>query len=419
MKRLMLIIALISMAFSTSAKDVVAYFDYKTFFSPDEGSILETYLNFEGTSVMYESIENGLEQAKLEVVVIVTKGATEVVGYSKKEVTSPKIGNMDYVNFLDQNRFLLPDGDYNLDITIKDLNDPEGKSANFKKNLRLISERNKPFFSDIQLLAGYREATEGSVLAKSGYDLLPYLSNFYPSDFSEMMFYIEAYNLDKKVGNDTPILLSYYIQDPSNNTVVSNLRKFTKTKSSSVISHIGSFQIDNLYSGSYNLIVEIRDAENKLIAETKSKIIRNKTNMDVTIGEEEINQTFAGGFNDRDSLEYFIQSLRPISETDDLHFLENMEGFDILKLKSFFYSFWLERNSEQPEAAWLEYHSRVLIANELFTTNLKEGFDTDMGRVYLKYGKHTIFGTIRIRMLDLFFMHHPWYKQNSFCCIAT
>jgi len=95
----------------------------------------------------------------------------------------------------------------------------------------------------------------------------------------------------------------------------------------------------------------------------------------------------SGGFNDRDSLEYFIQSLRPISETDDLHFLENMEGFDILKLKSFFYSFWLERNSEQPEAAWLEYHSRVLIANELFTTNLKEGFDTDMGRVYLKYGK--------------------------------
>jgi len=82
----------------------VAYFDYKTFYSPDEGSILETYLNFDGSSVNYISVDNGLVQAKLEVVVVVSKGATEIVGYSKKEVTSPEIVELEYVNFLDQNR---------------------------------------------------------------------------------------------------------------------------------------------------------------------------------------------------------------------------------------------------------------------------------------------------------------------------
>ncbi|MFT5566614.1 MAG: hypothetical protein ACI81Y_001559, partial [Glaciecola sp.] len=169
MNRLLLLLALILSTNYLSANNLVAYFDYKTFYSPEEGSILETYLNFDGTTVMYTQAENDLVQAKLEVVIIISKGATEIVDYVKKEVTSPSIKSLEYVNFLDQNRFLLPDGDYNIEIKIKDLNDPEGKISLFKKSVRLLSEKNKPFFSDIQLLAGYREAQEGSTLAKSGY----------------------------------------------------------------------------------------------------------------------------------------------------------------------------------------------------------------------------------------------------------
>ena len=389
MKRLLLAIALISVGLQLSAKDIVAYFDYKTFYSPDEGSILETYLNFDGSSVNYSALENGMMQAKIEVVVVVTKGASEIVGYSKKEVTSPEIIELNYVNFLDQNRFLVKDGDYNLDIKIKDLNDPSGANSSFKKNLRLSSESKRPFFSDIQLLAGYRQAADDSPLAKSGYDLLPYLSNFYPADFSEMMFYVEAYNLDKKIGAEKPMLLSYYIEDPSSKTVVNNMRKFHKMNSSSVVSHIGSFKLDNLYSGTYNLIVEVRDTENNLLSQTQSKIIRNKTNVNVSLNEEEINNTFVGYISNRDSLEYLTLSLRPISKSDDIEFITNVQEFDILKLKSFFYSFWYSRNSDDPKADWEEYYKNVLIAEDLFGNNLRHGFETDMGRVFLKYGKPT------------------------------
>jgi GWxTD domain-containing protein len=387
MNRLLLLLALILSTNSLSANNLVAYFDYKTFYSPEEGSILETYLNFDGTTVMYTQAENDLVQAKLEVVIIISKGATEIVDYVKKEVTSPSIKSLEYVNFLDQNRFLLPDGDYNIEIKIKDLNDPEGKISLFKKSVRLLSEKNKPFFSDIQLLAGYREAQEGSTLAKSGYDLLPYLSNFYSNEFSEMMFYVEAYNIDKKVGANEQILLSYYIEDDASKTVVNNLRKFSKVNASPVISQIGSFKIDKLYSGTYNVIVEVRDSENKLLSKTKSKILRQKSKIDISLDEEQINQTFVGAMNNRDSLEFYIKSARPISESDDLNFIRRIEEFDIIKLKSFLFSFWLDRNQTDPEGAWLAYYEKVKIANRLFDTRIKHGFDTDMGRIYLKYGK--------------------------------
>jgi len=204
-----------------------------------------------------------------------------------------------------------------------------------------------------------------------------------------MMFYIEAYNLDKKVEPEKPMLLSYFIEDPSSNTVVNNMRKFSKINSSSVVSHMGSFQLDNLYSGTYNLIVEIRDTENNLLTRTQSKIIRNKTNVNVSLNEEEINEKFVGNYNDRDSLENFVKSIRPISSTDDLNFLQHLEEFDILKLKSFFYSFWYDRNPDRPKISWEDYYKRVLIADELFATQIKFGYETDMGRVYLKYGKPT------------------------------
>ena len=168
MKRISLFLLVILLSTGLNAKKLVAYFDYKTFYSPGEGNILETYINFDGTSVYYSTLEDGFVNAKIEVTIIIKKGATEIVDFIKKEVNSPKIKDLEYVNFLDQNRFLLPDGDYNIEVKLKDLNSDTSESSNFTKQVRLISNKNRPFFSDVELLAGYRPETEGSELAKSG-----------------------------------------------------------------------------------------------------------------------------------------------------------------------------------------------------------------------------------------------------------
>lgn len=55
-------------------------------------------------------------------------------------------------------------------------------------------------------------------------------------------------------------------------------------------------------------------------------------------------------------------------------------------MKRFIYAFWVKRNASQPQNAFSDYWKQVLIANENFGTLINKGYDTDRGRVFLKYG---------------------------------
>ena len=56
-------------------------------------------------------------------------------------------------------------------------------------------------------------------------------------------------------------------------------------------------------------------------------------------------------------------------------------------MKQYLYNFWLTRNNTNPEKEWKEYKERVDITQDLYSTSIKRGYETDRGRVYLKYGK--------------------------------
>ena len=58
---------------------------------------------------------------------------------------------------------------------------------------------------------------------------------------------------------------------------------------------------------------------------------------------------------------------------------------DTLK-RQFLYSFWLNRQPENPELGWIKYNSEVIKSDQLFSTKVRRGYQTDMGRIYLKYG---------------------------------
>ena len=55
-------------------------------------------------------------------------------------------------------------------------------------------------------------------------------------------------------------------------------------------------------------------------------------------------------------------------------------------MQQFFLSFWIEKNSENPELAWLNYKEQVKIANKQFGFQTRPGYLTDRGRIYLQYG---------------------------------
>jgi GWxTD domain-containing protein len=55
-------------------------------------------------------------------------------------------------------------------------------------------------------------------------------------------------------------------------------------------------------------------------------------------------------------------------------------------MKRFMYNFWILRNPDNPEEAWLTFWKEVEKVNGAYSTNIYKGYDTDRGRVYLQYG---------------------------------
>ena len=54
--------------------------------------------------------------------------------------------------------------------------------------------------------------------------------------------------------------------------------------------------------------------------------------------------------------------------------------------RKFFYSFWYNHNNVEPQKAWEDYKIQVKRIDRLFGTKIRKGYQTDRGRVYLKYG---------------------------------
>ena len=55
-------------------------------------------------------------------------------------------------------------------------------------------------------------------------------------------------------------------------------------------------------------------------------------------------------------------------------------------MQQYFLNFWKTRNQNNPEGEWKQYKSAVMTADKEFGYGGIKGYETDRGRVYLKYG---------------------------------
>lgn len=55
--------------------------------------------------------------------------------------------------------------------------------------------------------------------------------------------------------------------------------------------------------------------------------------------------------------------------------------------KIFLYNFFRQINPSNPNGEWAYYMENVKYVNDRYSTSIKKGYDTEMGRVYLVYGK--------------------------------
>lgn len=370
--------------------DLKAFFSYSTFNSPSEGPFVETYLSIVGHSANYQKLEDGKFQSQIDITITFEKEGN-IEKFKKYQLMSPKVGDTATIdfNFIDQQRFLLPNGKY--DLTFK-LIDHYGDTipSVINQKVEILYPEDQVNVSGIQLVESASKAAEKGALTKSGYDLVPYVDNFYPQSSDAMTFYTEIYNTDKIMGEGNKFLTMYSIKSYETGQLVSRFVSSLRMKTAPVQTLLKKFDIRQLPSGNYNLVVEVRDKHNEVIA--SNRLFFQRSNPDIQMELNDITavgieNTFVQKFTDADTLREHIRSIRPISTQIEQAFMDrNLENMELKEMQQYFLNFWMGRSSLRPEHAWKKYKKRVDVVNELFSTITRKGYDTDRGRVYLEYG---------------------------------
>jgi GWxTD domain-containing protein len=370
------------------AQKLTSYFDYKVFQVPGEGLLLETYFDTKGASVEYVAISDSMHQANIELKIIVSKSSGGIKDFRKESIKSPISHIKERPDFINIQQFLLSKGSYTLEIELLDVNSKNLAPVLFTREVNLELNSDRVGFSDVQLLAGFRPADKGSMTAKAGVDMLPYMSNVYGTEFNELFFYVELYSMEKELKMDDAFLLTYFLEDADYEKIIASTEVKKRVKASSVHSELGLLDISKVPTGRYNLRLEARNRDLELLASKELSIYRENKNLYVDKTEDEINLTFVGSVDSKDSLLQYMYSLRPIASEQERAVIDNLsKSYTLYQCKSFFYTFWTERNAFDPSSAWNAYNSNVSLVEDAYGTSNRAGYETDMGRIYLRYGE--------------------------------
>lgn len=392
-KSIFLLLLFLFPAYLLQANSLKAYMAYAIFKTPDDKPYVETYLTIKGSSVQPMLLENGMYAGIVDVQIIFRKNDTivnfdkyELSGFEVKDTSNP------VKNFLDIQRYALPEGTYELELSLKDRSSEE-EAVISVVGFTIDFPEKKMAFSDIELLQSYEVSQDTSVTDKNGYKMIPYVFNYFPEWVTNLSFYAEFYGDEAMNGED--YLLSYYIRPFEVEKKLDQFYYRKKMKVKTISPLLKSIDISELPGGNYLLVLESRSRSNEMLASKEIFFQRHNPNASYNMTNVLLmntSNTFVSRITNRDSLVRYIDYLFPISTQSEQHYAQSeaING-NLESLQKYFLNFWMERDKLHPEDAWNDYHQRVMQANANFKTSARlEGYKSDRGRVYLQYGQPNV-----------------------------
>jgi len=283
-----------------------------------------------------------------------------------------------------------------MELTVLDRNKKGAQPFNKKEPIKIDFPPESIRFSGIELLESYKQAPVAGVLTKNGYDMIPYVANFYPQNMDKIKFYAEIYHTSKNLGENEPIIILYYLETYETARKLDEFGGHIRATTSEVNIAFSEIPIASLPSGNYNLVLEVHDKSNKITAFQKTyfqRINSKKVNAEAmnNSAESSVENTFVARFKRADSLTEYIRSTRPMaSESENSVAESDIKSKDRLVLQKRLLTFWSNHSPSDPEGGFNKYNDAVIAVQHSFGTRIMAGYDTDRGRIYLKYGEPSV-----------------------------
>lgn len=375
---------------ASNGNSVQAIFSHASFMMNGRKPYVETYIMVRGSSVVFRKTDSGKYQGTIEVILTVSQDG-QIRYADKYNLLSPETDDSVHItfNFIDQQRIPLGEGNYELGLRIRDVNGI-GEPVEATEPLEVKFPNNAVSFSDIQLVESYTKTEKPGSLSKGGYDLIPHINDVFVKDETKLIFYSEIYQTLTFLGEGKKYLCNFFLRNSNTNEQLTSYSGFTRYTASEVSVLMKEFDITNLPTGQYNLELEVRDAENQVLATKKVSFVRS--NPGEIIAPDNYTSTsllnsFVLNYTNPDSLAEHIRCLYPISYELEKNIATNViKAKDLQQMQQYMLSFWINRDALHPQEAWEKYFFEVRKVVKEFSTSIRKGYNTDRGRVYLQYG---------------------------------
>lgn len=382
---LSIIIILLQFAGSAQKNELRAYLDSKQFYAPGIGNYIEFHLQFVGHSINYIS-ENGGLKGELAVQMSISD-ANGVVASDAYRLATPFMKDSIVDDFYDVKRFPLKPGDYTFSIELTDLN---SKKDPLKASQTIIIEELSDAISvsDIEIAEYASKGNENSVFYKSGFEIIPRLSTFYPKQLSSIPVYFEVYNAT--LLEDSVFGIKQTLVNATTSKEIESMTLYTRHDVAEVVPILREIDITDIETGKYILNFTFINRNMKELSTQSYEFERsNDIEIDISSNDVILDPAFQASIT-ADSVGYFIESLIPISGANEVkNIFKIAKGKNELSARKYIQIYWTKSHPENPYEGWIKYKSQVQLVERLYSNNFQEGFETDRGRVYLQYGSPT------------------------------
>lgn len=287
--------------------------------------------------------------------------------------------------FADFRRLPLLPGLYEIVIVASDTAHTQRSSQMSAQLLEVSQSSATEFsFSDAVMLHKHKKATSSSNFTKNGWDFIPSLTGrtFYDTD--TLKFYTEMYHSDAL---NQPNGFMVQAQLRQGNTPLPNFSLALGKSPRALDVFSGKFIIKSLATGTYYLDLTVQSYQGETLAKSSTSIYINNSRIieQASYAESDPALAFLGNASSQ-QLGYHINTLRYISTDAERSFVSHLT--DATQQKGYILGFWQKRVSgnKTVEQLYRAHNNAIEYANKQFKANMLEGWETDRGRVLLKYG---------------------------------
>lgn len=386
------LLPLTTMAQANNVQFYMDIYRYQSTFSDTPSAMI--YIALDGSSVGYEMKDDGTYHPR-------TKGTLALYRLLEGDTNLVYKANLvfDFAEGLglpdttmeNKRRTLLNDeelrfipGKYLAVAEVSDQTNPNPTQSYVIREFEIKRLNKSEFgFSDLKWVSR-RESPKGRGFGRK--DFLPMVTNDYFLNQDTMRFYLEFYHTDQLM-EDRFFIRSVIYQGDQRiwTTQTDEERKVAR----SFNAYVESMFIGKLRSNTYYLQVELLGSDLRTVKTYRKKFYVYNSRLDAEYeATVNANSPQIEIFNQysEEQLEYYIATLMYKATEQEQNFARILETYD--QKKNFIYSFFSKRVSRQEKviAQWKGHLLALDYVNENFKSSLREGWQTDRGRVFLKYG---------------------------------